>query len=141
MLLPRNKIKQAQKLKRTTRQHLARVWRGLQTEGSVLKLARLEPACGLWSLPRAEAAESWPTLFLAWPQAAAAPGLRGVTLALFSSAEAAETITFFLAGCQPHGWAGVWVQPTTRMSGPQGQGPCLVTISPTEAARTRLVRH
>lgn len=73
MLLPRNKIKQAQKLKRTTRQHLARVWRGLQMEGRVLKLACLEPACGLWSLPPAEAAESWPTLFLAWPTGCSSP--------------------------------------------------------------------
>ena len=139
MLLPRNKIKQAQKLKRTTRQHLARVWRGLPMEGSILKLARLEPACGP-SL-RQKPLSLGQRFSRLGPQAAAAPGLHGVTLALFSSVEAAETITFFLAGCQPHGWAGVWVQPTTRMSGPQGQGPCLVTVSPSEAARTRLVRR
>lgn len=50
------------------------------------------------------------------PQATAALGLRGVTLALFSSAEAAETVTFFLARCRPRGWAGVWAQPTTKTS-------------------------
>ena len=71
-LFPRNKTStEAEENNQTA---IGRVWRGLQEEGSVLKLARLEPACGLWSLLWAETAESWLMLFLAWPTGRSSPG-------------------------------------------------------------------
>lgn len=97
--------------------------RSLQREGSLLeKAGACSLPCGLWP-PPSRARHSLRCLdggfFIEAARQATQQPLGPpwcLTLALFSSAEAAETVTFFLARCRPHGWAGVWAQPTQKTS-------------------------